>query len=1067
MRIGNCSRRATDGWLTRSFSLGAALLLWCMPGERAAAEIQASTADAPDRYFAPKCGEITVDGDLREWKWGDNVIALNTGTCWLSPGPVASPEDSSALVQFAWDGARTLYLAAKVSDQDLVAMEKTDTMPWSCDSLMLSLTTFGPTTDCERFRQVKTTATATEPFFGFSYYTDTTGPRKWTEHTRYAVRKTKGGYAIEAAVSLADIGYAPRPGDRIKTSFIVPDHDAGGKFSQLLRGQSRSQPGFGTWLDLRFRDDAPFAGEVVPVQKKFLPGADPAFVGQIDVFKPGLTLTALRLKDPAGQVVATQPADIKLEPGRRLVFSASFAGASLKPGPYEVAVVTSDGKRESNGAIHESFEIVASAEAGAVAGKLPDRYLVPDPYRFAFPSDPARYQPKAVTKADYLALTQRVLDAEKSIFAKGRAANAGQHGPYYGLGAYVAFKATGDTNMLEAALGMMRGAHEAHATGAMTPHWAYMHKVVSLFLADPAVPEADKVWLKEFTPRVLAILWKTERPREWGAFNRALIWGAFLEIGAKLLPDNPAAKEWKAYADFEWESWWPYRDHDENSSDYNASSMMDYLDWAEFRDPAYLKDPGIARWLERELYQVVPAGAFPGYGDANPWNASCWQWIAVFERAATITRDGRFKWAAHRLLDYATRQIDDLMSYHAVYDGAAQSCAWAWLYADDTIAEVAPEMKSRVLQRARVVRVDDALRKEMAEKRGITGLYFKLEDGQQPDKLILRAGGDPFAPAGMLELCSDAGHHSSSVPNFNSFMHRRSVLLTDLGYFEKGPEYHNVVFIEDLTGIAPEASSEQVSVPAFLAGSQATYAAIRVDNYKGWPALNDRRVLFTGEGPVLVKDLVSFHTPFVARVRQQWQTRDVSPKGGANWVNTCIPTLIQSGLGLGRGVYRWNNPNWDLLIYFTPQTGRDYEVFDRSLENIWQTVPLRVSQRYRGLPEKDKPIHFTSLLWPHTPEMDVEKYVERIQVIEDTPAVTAFCVRLTDQKVLYLGINDTGEKREFGPVSTDAAAFAIVAAGEEKDRKVTYVYALDARTLVAFGKSYQQADAKGSVDKAF
>ena len=1037
-----------------------------MPAQLAMADIQVTVVNPPDRYFAPKRADITVDGDLQEWKWDDNVVAVNTDTAWVSPGPVASKEDSSAQVQFAWDGAQTLYLAAMVRDQSLVPMAKADAMPWDCDSLMLSLSTFGPTTDSDRFRTVKNTATASEPFFGFSYYTDKTGPRKWTEHSRYVTRKTKDGYTIEAAIALADIGYAPRAGDRIKAAFILPDHDADGKFSQLQRGHSRDQKGVGTWLDLRFRDDTPYAGEVIPIQRRFVAGADLGFAGQLDVFGPGLKLAALRLKDPGGQVVATQPAGIALEAGRRLMFSATFTNVSLKPGAYEVAVVTSDGKRESDGAMHESFEIVASTEAEAASGKLPDRYIVPDPYRFAFPSDHSRYQPKAITKADYLALTQRVLEAEKYLFSKGRAANAGQYGPYYATPAYAAFKATGDTNMLAAGLGLMQAAHEVHATGTMGPHLAYLHKVANLFLTDPAVPEADKVWLREFTPRLLGAAWKAYRPTEWGAFNRALIWGSFLDIGAKLLPNDPAAKEWKAYADLEWDSWWPYRDHDENSSDYNAASMMDFLDWAEFRNPENLKDPGLQRWIERELFQVAPAGAFPGYGDANPWNASCYQWIPVFERAATITRDGRYKWAAHRLMDYATRQLEDLMSYHIMCDGAASSCAWAWLYADDSIQEVAPEMKSRVLERKRIAKIDDAFRKEMEGKHGITGLFYKLEDGLQPDKLILRSGGDPFAPCGMLELCSDAGHHESSTPNLNYFMHQRAVLLTDLGYYEKGPEYHNVVFIEDLTGIATEAATEKVSVPSFLAGSQATYAAIHVDNYKGWPVLNDRRVLFTGEGPMLVKDLVGFHTPFVARVRQQWQTRDVSPKGGPNWVNTCIPTLVQSGLGLGRGVYRWNNPNWDLLIYFTPQAGRDYEVFDRSLENIWQTVPLRVSQRYRGLPEKDKPIHFTSLLWPHAPEMDVDKYVARIQVIEDTPAVTAFCVRLTDQRVLYLGINDTGAKRDFGPVSTDAAAFVVVATGEEKDRQVTYAYAVGAHTLAAFGRTCE-ADAKGNVDKAF
>ena len=1032
------------------------------------ATIAVASSVPSNRVFAVLRDDIRVDGDLSDWKWRGGVLAIDTSTGWLNPGPVASDKDSSALVQFAWNGKDRLFAAARVKDQSLVPLSSPDAMPWTCDSLILSLSTFGATRDSDRFHQVKTVSTAAEPFFGFSYYTNRTAPRSWTPNSSYCVRRTRDGYDVEASIALPDIGYAPRSGDRVKVAFILSDKDADGKFSQILKGQTRDG-GVATWIDLRFRDESAYAGTIVPVQRRYRAGSDLAFVGDVDVFAGGVRITGLRVKDEARSPVATVACDVPVTAGQCAQFSAVLPAPNLKAGAYEADLVTSVSGRESNGAVHETFEVIASGEAEmGSAGKLPDRYIVPDPYRFAFPSDASRYQTKTVTRADYIAVVKRVLDFEKTIYAPGRAANASQHGPAYALPAYVLFKAAGDTNMLAAALGFMKSGHEAHAKGNFTPFLGYLDKLANLYLSDPAVPEADKVWLREFTPRLIDAVWKGgDRPREWGAFNRALIWGFFLDIAAKRFPDNPAAKEWKAYADLEWESWWPYRDHDENSSDYNASAMMDYLDWAEFRNPEYLKDPGIKRWLERELYQVTPAGGFPGYGDASPWNASCWQWIAVFERAATVTRDGRFKWAAHRLLDYATRQIDDLFSYHAVYDGAAGSCAWAWLYADDSIPEVAPEMKSRVLERKRVAKVDDAFRKEMAEKHGITGLFYKLEDAMQPDKLILRTGGDPFAPCGMLELCSDAGHHMSSVPNFNNFMHQRAVLLTDLGYYEKGPEYHNVVFIEDLTGIAPEAPAEVVTVPSLQPGSQATYAAVSVENYKGWPALNDRRVLLTHEGPTIVKDLVRFHTPFVARVRQQWQTRDISPKSGPNWANTCIPTIIQSGLGLGRGVYRWNNPNWDLLIYFTPQEGRDYEVFDRSLENIWQTVPLRVSQRYRGLPEKDKPIHFTTLLWPHKPEMDVDKYAAHIQVVEDTPAVSAFAVRLSEQRALYLGINDTGETRECGPVSTDAAAFAVVTEGADKDMKVAYVYGAGVRTLSVGGKSYHQSAERGVIDKGF
>jgi len=80
--------------------------------------------------------------------------------------------------------------------------------------------------------------------------------------------------------------------------------------------------------------------------------------------------------------------------------------------------------------------------------------------------------------------------------------------------------------------------------------------------------------------------------------------------------------------------------------------------------------------------------------------------------------------------------------------------------------------------------------------------------------------------------------------------------------------------------------------------------------------------------------------------------------------------------------------------------------------------------------------------------------------------VTAFCVRLTDQRVLYLGINDTGAKRDFGPVSTDAAAFVVVGTGEEKDRTVTYAYAVGAHTLAAFGRTCEATPRATSIRRS-
>jgi len=1045
-----------------------AWLVGVTPTEAAKGGLQVRTVRPARLYTAAARQDVTVDGELGEWRWESaNRIAINTATFDLNPPPVESEADSSGVVQFAWDGRDKLYVAAKVRDQSLVALAKPKDMPWKCDSLMVSIHAYGALR--ERSHLVKTSQWAAHPLFGLSVYGDKTGPRVWTANTRYVIKRTDDGYHIEAALSLKDVGYHVQHGDRLKLSLILVDHDADGKFAQLVQ---KGNGGFASWWDLRLRDARPYAGEVVLSQRKFEPGATVGFTGQIDAFAEGLVLRALRLKNQAGKTVAALEADKRLEAGRRALISGQFRGLELAPGRYELAAVIGQTGRESNGPVHAEFEVVKSVEAetGAV-GKLPDRYLAPDPKRFVLSSDRRKYKPRKVTKEDYIKLTQHVFTEKYSYYYKqGREANLGMWGFSSALPAYALFKHTGDRQYLETGLGLLRHCHESNAKNTPAIHWPTQYRIVKLYLNDPAVQDVDREWLSEFMPRVVRQVWAKDQPREWGAMNRSVMWAAFLDIAAKLLPDSPHVPKWKAYAELNWQSWWPYRDHFENSSDYNGvMTLPECLHWAAWRDPQNLKDPEIVRLFEREMFEVTPAGGFPGYGDISAvWNGSCWARIAQFELMANVTRDGRFKWAARRLFDYATRQMEDLFTWHLIYDSASKGCAWAYLAADDTIPEVVPKMKSRITERKRVepVAKDDPFRKELLEKYGITAAYMRVTSDTIPNKLILRSGADPFAPAAMVELCSDAGHHASTVPNLNYLMCERSLLLCDLGYTERGPEYHNVVFIEDLTGIAPEARPEVVTVPTFAVGSQATYAAVNVDNYKKWPVTNNRRVLFTHDGLVVVKDLVTFHQPFVARVRQQWQTREISPKAGPNWANTHIPWLLTTALGMGGAVQRWLNPAWDLLVYFTPQAGRDYEVYDRSRENIWQAVPLRLSQRYRGLPEKGQPIHFTTLLWPHRPVLEVEKkYVKRIHPLQDDPKVTVFRVDVTDRRRLYLGINDTGKALEFGPITTDAGVFVLACRTQDGAAGPAHLFARDATAFTFNGKSLHEAHEKTHVDR--
>jgi len=1046
------------------------LFLMMMPSAPLAARgLRMSVGERPDGLIAPLRSDIDVDADLGEWRWDANhqTVSVANALFEQNPPPICSDADCSARVQFAWDGGQVLYVAALVRDQSLVPLPDRTAMPWKCDSVMLSFWAYGAALG--RAKLVKTSVWADHPFFGFSSYGDATGPRVWSPNSRYLAVRTADGYAIEAAVSLRDVGYDVIAGDRLKVSLILVDHDEDGKFAQLTQ-RSPVQSGtqrFAYWTELRLRDDRPYAGEMITSKEQFTSEQPVQFSGQIDAYTPGVQLTGIRAKDASGRVIAEVPSDAAIPMGKRVMFAGVLPDAPGEPGTYQLAAAVNHGVKTSNGAVRSEFEIVASAEADLGAtGKLPDRYLVPDPKRFTFHSDRRKYQPRQITKDDYVKLVEKVMTRTYTyLYEQGRDARAGQHGVFIALPAYVMFRHTGDRGWLEMGLGLLRHTIEAFDNAGPAIHWRDQIHTVQLYLDEPAVAQPDKQWLADYASKMIQAVWSRDKPTEWGAMNRSLMWARLLDMAAQTLPDHADIERWKAYAEVNWQSWWPYRDHWENSSDYNAGSLTDFIRWAQERGKPLADDKGIHALLEREMLEVTPAGAFPGYGDANPWNLSCWRRILLFEMGAAITRDGRFKWAAHALFDYAVRQEEDLFSWHMIYDSAAQNCALAWLVADESIAVQRPDFRSQITHRAKIVPVAEQLEKKLLDEHGVTGTYWDMTNEKQFNKLILRTGADPFAPSAMIELCSDAGHHASTVPNLNYLMDDRSVMLCDLGYTERGPEYHNLVFIEDLSGIAPAARQEVVSVPALKQGPLGTWAAVRVENYKRWPVTNDRHVLLTSEGVTVVKDLVTFNEPFVARVRQQWQTRQIGPQTGDNWVNCYIPWIMNTGLGLGSGYQRWLNPAWDLLIYFTPQPGRDYEVFDRSRENIWQAIPLRVSQRYRGLPGQGEPIHFTTLLWPHKPELDAGKYAERVQVFADDRDKTCFRVDLNNRHALLLGLNGSGTVQTLGVVQTDAAAFIIACQQDEGQLVPKQLFTRQATVLELDGQRLHESAEKSDVDK--
>jgi hypothetical protein len=109
----------------------------------------------------------------------------------------------------------------------------------------------------------------------------------------------------------------------------------------------------------------------------------------------------------------------------------------------------------------------------------------------------------------------------------------------------------------------------------------------------------------------------------------------------------PRAAELKAYADAIWKDWRKCADTDEDDPNYTMADLLVCEAWCRLRCFEWWKDRHTSlMWLDY-AEQVGNDGAWPAYGDGGNIGR---YFTALFacELAAKHTRDGRYRWFAHR-----------------------------------------------------------------------------------------------------------------------------------------------------------------------------------------------------------------------------------------------------------------------------------------------------------------------------------------------------------------------------------------------------------------------------------
>jgi len=1001
---------------TLTFPLFCALLAGFALPRVSGAEI----ARTPKEYTMPRA-TMKIDGDLGDWQLDRGGYSVGPSQAGNDPAirlfisnpdnPFKGPADLSARVAVAWDDEH-LYIAGKVTDDDLRGIKPNTAhnvgpAGWKCDSVMFRI---------HSFRQpLRSNSPHTPtPFVGLRYEVPADGRGRLIDDRRrvldkpdmywklpegslLASRETPQGYQVEAAVPWRAFGYRPQAGEVLLCGFLLADIDTDERLNQL-----------GWHFDREPRQMAVFRLLGRPEATGLLsPAASAARVGKrwsvsyrVDARTADVRVKRLVLIGPDGET-ASLPIDLSVPKGRTGADVAVVEKLPDRAGKYQ-ARLDVEIHGETAALATEDFEILPGAPPAPIIRNRPGELHHQRPDRVAhsafedhrrkltrhgFVKDRSGYERYILTHAkDYVdsQMEPAFQRKDKNIVHKV-------------LKTYALHKLTGEPQYAE---WTRRGLQLAIANQKRKIDLHLLFPLVVaryyIWLHDPKTPLAPPNVEEDFQNIWAQVAAKPDSKwmfTEWGYHNRCWHRWAIHKIArhfARKLgkPVDPRIDEYIAWHD-------PLLAHfgaaTDNSSGYH---------WVGFRYPVYwhmatdtlaelAKHEGWLAALHRWRRYSSPSGAVPNFGDTSGWGSGVGPAMMYYELMGRITRDGRFRWQAHRIAEYMYNHFWPRHDqYHLPRDRTADAFCLAWLNADDSVKPVPPKRQSTVTFRTRCV---EPTEEEKAGRPGFSGL--KLTDELVPDKLILTSGNDATHLWSFVELIDLGGHCGHLPGNIIVLMQHDAALLAGPSYNEESCNLNNIMWIEDMDGLATDPRPMRAEVPRFMEDRAVTYARIRVPRFRQMPLTYVREIVFVKNGFMLVKDRVTFHAMMKVRVGPCWQTRDLGPQCGDDWFNTYFEWIYHTGLGLGKGVHAYRNPAWDLLVRFAPREETRCTVDDRYEDNPWRPSPTGLRQSWAGIAEPGDTKTFTTILLPHAPGHDVTPFADWATFVVDNDDTTLVRVR--------------------------------------------------------------------------
>ena len=496
--------------------------------------------------------------------------------------------------------------------------------------------------------------------------------------------------------------------------------------------------------------------------------------------------------------------------------------------------------------------------------------------------------------------------------------------------------------------------------------------------------EIDQTLLAMFRDS-LELLESVYRASEFIARSYGQIFGTGVAAGilAAMFPEHPEASRWRTFFKQYHDVWQRRWSTNIDSSGYESNFLYCVALACQLEHCDLATERRACDFLDQLVRRASHLGTQPASGQSYTWPIVCW--LPVYEYFGKTLGDGRFVWLA----DIAWREVEPrlgMMESHVKICDQSHMIAYlasALQWCDTCLAPVDPGASCAITYRslpARWLSVSG------------TDAYSPGDAGERwADKLILRGRGPAHETYVCVNLCPRLALGHSDEGAIVEYTHGGSRRLYDSGYFQDGPEYHNLLHVQP-TGDFPKPVADykmsnhshpghQFRVPLLNDGDSAALARIEATNYYGLDAGIVREFLLDKRtGVLIVIDRVQagrcellasplFHTQTV-------------PGQGPDWVD----------LSLGMLDAGFTNTPGGLCAIFASPTGVDLTSQAPCEFNgcVWDedTFFQRTVAYCKTPVAANEAAIIGSLLIPHEPTEDGQAIRERVHTQHAPDGVT-------------------------------------------------------------------------------